>query len=116
MIVLAGGFGEALAFGPGWLMGSAPPGVAGVTVIAGHRDTHFRLLEDLAPGDSLRIETPTGDLRQYRIERTRIVDSRSWRIKVEARDRRLLLVTCYPFDAVNPGGPLRFVVEAIERP
>jgi sortase A len=24
----------------------------------------------------------------------------------------LVLVTCYPFDAVNPGGPLRYVVAA----
>jgi sortase A len=26
----------------------------------------------------------------------------------------LLLVTCYPFDAINPGGPLRYVVAAQE--
>ncbi len=25
----------------------------------------------------------------------------------------LTLVTCYPFDAVVPGGPLRFVVRAV---
>jgi hypothetical protein len=25
---------------------------------------------------------------------------------------RLTLVTCYPFDAIQPGGPLRFVVTA----
>ena len=24
----------------------------------------------------------------------------------------LTLVTCYPFDAINPGGPLRYVVVA----
>jgi sortase A len=24
----------------------------------------------------------------------------------------LSLVTCYPFDAVNPGGPMRYVVSA----
>jgi sortase (surface protein transpeptidase) len=25
---------------------------------------------------------------------------------------RLTLVTCYPFDAIEPGGPLRYVVTA----
>jgi len=24
----------------------------------------------------------------------------------------LTLITCYPFDALNPGGPLRYVVRA----
>ena len=26
--------------------------------------------------------------------------------------KRLTLITCYPFDAITPGGPLRYVVRA----
>jgi len=32
-----------------------------------------------------------------------------------AGHRQLTLVTCYPFDAIVPGGPLRYVVFATER-
>jgi sortase A len=35
---------------------------------------------------------------------------------VEASDAPMLtLVTCYPFDAIVPGGPLRYVVTAVAR-
>src|SRR5665648_222137 len=40
-IVLKGGSGQALAFGPGLLDGTPAPGEAGSSVIAAHRDTHF---------------------------------------------------------------------------
>ena len=45
-IVLEGASGRTLAFGPGVLPGSVPPGDAGHIVISGHRDTHFRFLAD----------------------------------------------------------------------
>lgn len=32
-----------------------------------------------------------------------------------AGDDRLTLITCYPFDAIVPGGPLRYVVTAISK-
>ena len=35
------------------------------------------------------------------------------RVLLDAGDDRLTLVTCYPFDARVPGGPLRYVVVAI---
>ena len=33
-------------------------------------------------------------------------------VALDAAQPRLTLVTCYPFDAVVPGGPLRLVVTA----
>jgi sortase A len=42
----------------------------------------------------------------------RIVDSRRTRIALDANAALLTLVTCYPFDAINPGGPLRWLVTA----
>jgi sortase (surface protein transpeptidase) len=41
-----------------------------------------------------------------------VVDSRSTRIALRSDVPRLTLVTCYPFDAIEPGGPLRYVVTA----
>ena len=46
LTVLAGASGRNLAFAPTLLDGSAGPGAHGVSVIAGHRDTHFRAARD----------------------------------------------------------------------
>jgi sortase A len=66
-IVVSSATGEALAFGPGHLSGSAPPGAHGNVVLAGHRDTHFRFLRDLRPGDALVLETPAGGRGDYAV-------------------------------------------------
>lgn len=108
-IVLAGDSGRTLAFGPGHTTTSALPGESGTTVISGHRDTHFRFLRELEVGDRLLLETPTGDYR-YRVDHHQVVDHRQ--AAIADHGERLVLVTCYPFDALLPGGPLRYVVEA----
>ncbi|RBW49156.1 class GN sortase [Marinobacter sp. F3R11] len=111
MIVLAGTHGESLAFGPGQMMGSQDPQDA--VIIAGHRDTHFRPLKYLEPGNELRLQSRDGRWQSYRVHETRIVDSRSEFIDPRQLSAdTLLLVTCYPFDSMDPGGPLRYVVEA----
>jgi sortase A len=112
LIVLAGVSGRTLAFGPGQLPGSAPPGAPGNTVLSGHRDTQFRFLEDLAPGDELRLLTPDGRSRAYVVREARVVDADDTSVLVEDGRPRLTLITCFPFDALVPGGPLRYVVEA----
>ena len=61
-IVLAGASGRTLAFGPGHMDGTAAPGASGHAVISGHRDTHFRFLQDLATGDALRVKLGSGAL------------------------------------------------------
>ncbi len=111
-IVLAGGSGSSLAFAPGHVDGSAVPGEPGLSLIGGHRDTHFAFLEDVAVGDWLTIESATGEIQPYRISATRIVDSRRTRLDPTGAAPALALVTCYPFDAIAPGGPLRYVVFA----
>jgi sortase A len=114
MPVLAGATGRTLAFAPGHLDGTALPGEPGTSVIAGHRDTSFRALERLADGAAINVETADGRTSEYRVTRREVVDSRdAWQLRPTA-GRSLALVTCYPFDAFNPGGPLRFVVEAVE--
>ncbi len=112
LIVLAGISGRTLAFGPGWLKASSWPGRPGTTVIAGHRDTHFQFVRDLKPGDLLVLETADGRERPYRIASAGIVDSRRARLMVVDGLERLVLVTCYPFDTIQAGGPLRWVVQA----
>jgi sortase A len=111
-IVLAGASGRTLAFGPGHLDGTAPPGAPGHSVVSGHRDTHFRFLEDLRPGDELRVERPDGDVRRYRVTAAEVLDARTATLAPGDGRPLLSLVTCWPFDAVAPGGPLRYAVFA----
>lgn len=109
-IVLSGATGESLAFGPAKLAASAAPG-KGPTVIAGHRDTHFRFLQHVQTGDRFILQRRDGERLRYRVTARRVVDSRDHRLALRGADR-LTLVTCYPFDAVEPGGPMRLVVVA----
>jgi sortase A len=112
LIVLSGDSGSSLAFAPGWNTKSAKPGEKGVTMISGHRDTHFKILKDTAIGDSIEIVTPQGVTVNYQVKTIEVVDSRVATIKKEQSGQVLVLVTCYPFDAVVAGGPLRYVVIA----
>lgn len=114
LIVLADSSGRTLAFGPGHLSGSAQPGTSGNTVISAHRDTHFRKIKSIVADDDLYLETADGRRHRYRVRDTRIVDSGKARMVMETDVPMLTLVTCYPFDAVIPGGPLRYVVTAVE--
>ena len=110
--VLAGAHGQALAFGPGHLSGSALPGDPGNSVIAGHRDTHFRFLRRLEPGDELFFDLPNGRTIRYRISNVWVTVDTDMRPLVERSDIHVTLITCFPFDAARAGGPLRFIVEA----
>jgi len=113
-VVLAGASGSTLAFAPGHLHGSAPPGTPGTSVVAGHRDTHFAFLRRVARGDPLVVETPDGRRHRYRVAERAVVHERDADAVVAGggADHRLVLVTCWPFDALRPGGPWRLVVVA----
>lgn len=112
VLVLAGASGRTLAFGPGHLDGSARPGDPGNAVITAHRDTHFRFLRDVQPGDEIAVERVDGATRRFRIRRTYVADHRTLALPRDTAVPTLTLVTCYPFDTMNPGGPLRYVVVA----
>jgi sortase A len=122
LVVLSDASGRALAFGPGHLSGTAAPGAAGTSVVAGHRDTHFAFLRAMSPGDRVEVEDPAGRVHRYRVIETAVVGSRDPRVAAEASRDRIALVTCWPFDAIRPGGDLRYVVlaereaEEAERP
>jgi sortase A len=108
-VILNGNSGRNLAFGPVLSDGS----LGGADwVLNGHRDTHFRFLQDLQPGDRLRLERADG-IRRFRVTHIDIVDSSASELVIDPGVERLSLVTCYPFDTLQPGGPLRYVVSAV---
>jgi sortase A len=110
-IVMREGGGEALAFGPAHVAASAMPGQNGVSVIAGHRDTHFSFIKDLKAGDEILVTTVQGTTVRYRMTGSAIVHAQSSGIATSAATPRLALVTCYPFDGLQRG-PLRYVLFA----
>ena len=114
-VVLDQASGNAMAWGPGHVAGTAVPGAPGLAAVAGHRDTHLAFAADLRPGDEVLLETRRGHHR-YRVTDAIVVDSRQWRFETR-RDgvSTLALATCWPFGAQTPG-PLRFVVFAEEVP
>jgi len=112
LIVLAGGSGRTLAFGPGHLSASALPGETGNAIIAGHRDTHFQFLRDLDIGETILFEMADGRNHLYRVTNLDVVDSRRGSIVMDTDEPMLSLVTCYPFDTARSGGPMRYVVSA----
>jgi sortase A len=97
-----------LAWGPG-----IATGVNGHTIIAAHRDTHFSFLGRLETGHVLELEQPAGESRRWRVDRRRIVDARTTQLDLDAPGPLLTLVTCWPIDAVDAGGPLRLVISAV---
>lgn len=116
-VVLAGAEGAALAFAPGHVDGTPLPGEIGDergnTVIAGHRDTVFAFLETIQLGDELTLETPDRRRHRFTVVDTRVVHESDVAVLSPTEELTLTLVTCYPFDAVIPGGPLRYVVRAV---
>ncbi len=112
MIVLSGASGRSLAFGPGHTQGTALPGEPGTAIVSGHRDTHFAVLEKLERGDEVVVERADGLVVRYEIEEIQVADARTSRLRISTEERALLLVTCWPFDALTPGGPMRYVATA----
>ena len=114
VIVLSGATGRTMAFGPGHLSGTAAPGDAGASVIVAHRDTHFSFLRDLQSGDRLTVERPDGRAVEFAITQTEIRHRDALTMPANASEPQLLLVTCWPFDALDTGGPMRYAVTAVE--
>src|SRR5690606_3598064 len=111
LYVLAGAQGNSLAFGPGLHLDTALPG-AGMSVIGGHRDTHFRFLKHAAVNDQFSLQAANGYWRDYRIVRIDVVNIEHQPLLLEPDADLWVLVTCFPFDAIKPNGPERLLVWA----
>ena len=112
LVVLDGMSGRTLAFAPGHASGSARPGAVGTAIVTGHRDTHFRFLERVQPGEEIVVDTPGQPTARFRVREAAVLDARTAVIRRDGGAPALVLLTCYPFDAIRPGGPLRYAVVA----
>lgn len=80
--------------------------------ISGHRDGFFRVLKDIQAGDRIMLRSAARS-EIFEVQDFNIVDKHDDRILHEKSDeRRLTLVTCYPFYYVG-SAPQRFIVHAM---
>jgi sortase A len=110
-VLIREGAGHAvLAQGAGWIPGTALPGHRGNVGVAAHRDTFFRELRNVRVGDEVTLMTPLG-VRQFRVDRTQIVEPTEVDVLKHTRRDSVTLVTCFPFDYIG-AAPQRFIVHA----
>jgi sortase A len=112
MIVLRDSGGAGLAFGPTHVAGSAAPGGPGTVVVSAHRDTHFRGLDRLQPGEVIGFEARDGQRRRYRVTGSIVLDKPEMAIPSPAMGDALALVTCWPLNGIDPGTQKRFILHA----
>ncbi|MFB3827003.1 MAG: class D sortase [Bryobacteraceae bacterium] len=99
-----------LRIGPGHMPGSAMPGCKGNSIIAGHRDLHFRALRKLREGDEIVAQT-TGGTFVYIVTKIAIVKPTAREPLADTAEPVMNLITCYPFYYTGPA-PRRYVVRA----
>jgi len=97
--------------GIGHVMSSVLPGENDNSVIAGHRETSFRNLDELIIGDTISIETEVGEFT-YKVNQIRVVESNDETVIISNKYASLTLITCYPFDWVG-SAPQRYIVSLI---
>jgi sortase A len=109
-IVIEGADKRELRRGPGHLVQTALPGSRGNCVIAGHRDTQFRILQNVKIGEDISLEIE-GRTFVYRVTDRHVVSPTDTHPLKPTPTSSLTLVTCYPFYYVGPA-PKRFVIRA----
>ncbi len=110
-IVLSGGSGQAMAFGPTLLPNSGTLGARGTAVFAAHRDTHFAFLARLRPGDLILVDDLAGRTHAFRAGRGRVVRYDAFGVDRHAARPSIALATCWPIGG-SGRGPWRYVVRA----
>jgi sortase A len=97
--------------GVGHYKGSYFPGENGQIVLSGHRDTVFRRLGELEPGDTFEVKMANGNFK-YELTHTKIVDADDRTIiTLQNTKEELIVITCYPFRFVG-NAPQRYIIYA----
>jgi sortase A len=109
-IVAQGQSSKVLRRAVGHLSESAMPGQPGNVTLAGHRDTFFRPLRKIQPGDAISFSTADGEF-VYQVESTEVVMPSDVAVLQPSRENTLTLITCFPFYYVG-NAPKRFIVRA----
>ena len=99
LIVFNQASGKGMAWGPGVVAGTDLPGRPGLSVIAGHRDSHMAFLGKVRTGDVVKITGVDGQETEYRVSGAMVVDSSRWSPHVDRETQSALyMLTCWPLD------------------
>ena len=109
-MILEGTDNRALRRAVGHIPETALPGQPGNVGIAGHRDTFFRSLRNIAMNDEITLTTLEGSFR-YVVDFSEVVEPNDIDVLDPSSDSTLTLVTCYPFYYIGPA-PRRLIVRA----
>ena len=101
-----------LALGAGPLADTPWLDQRGNVVLAGHRDTVFRSLEQIRVGDVIDVTGHSVAMR-YIVTSTTIVEPDDLSVLAGSSDNTLTLITCFPFVYIGHA-PRRFIVRATE--
>jgi sortase A len=105
---------KTLLLAVGHMPGTALPGADGNVVLTAHRDTFFRKLGKLQPGDMINIASVENSYR-YSVESMSVVSPSDVYVTKASTGKTLTLITCFPFHYIGPA-PMRFVVRAVMQP
>lgn len=109
--VLEGTDDKTLERSIGHVVGTALPGEPGNIGVAGHRNTHFRMLEWIRQGDEIVLTSQDGTFR-YRVNYIRLHKPTDVDVLDPSHGSAVTLITCFPFEYVG-SAPLRFIVRAV---
>jgi len=116
-IVLEGASPRTLAFGPAHLLNGTALGEPGNLVLAGHRTSWFRPLENVAQGDAIQLQWFDAHRRgllerTYTVNMISVVEPQDTALLAPTAQDELTLITCYPFGR-GPRSPQRYIVRAL---
>jgi sortase A len=109
--ILEGASGRNMAFSATHTSISGFPGQNKSTIISGHRDSHFEYLKELKLGDKI-IADEIKNKYHYEIVEIKVINIHQEKLLIRNLDE-LILTTCYPFDSLQAGGDLRYVIHAL---
>ncbi|MGI4830210.1 MAG: class D sortase [Janthinobacterium lividum] len=101
---------NSLLLGAGHIRGTAMPGGLGNFVVAAHRDTYFRPLQNIKAGMKIRVVTADNTFI-YIVDSMKIVEPKDVQVLDMGDVPQMTLITCYPFQYIG-AAPKRFTVQA----
>ena len=110
VVVFEGTTEDQLWAGVGHVMGTSVDLDQGNIALAAHRDTFFRLLQNVHSGDRIGFSNWSGKA-EYQVSWTSIVHPDALDVLRPTPEPSLTLITCYPFEFFGHA-PERFVVRA----
>lgn len=78
-------------------------------VLFAHRDTHFSFLKEVRLNDRFNLRYSGQEPITWRVAKLEVIDKNDFFIPHNIATKLLILVTCYPFDAVTENSDQRYV-------